>query len=94
MKKGESCIAKFMPHFDGSYKVTPVHLQHSTVSLDLPNSLRICKIFHSSQVQPFTENDATLFPEHELKKPGSIIVDDGEEYFIDRIIDGRGRGQG
>ncbi|CAA7258848.1 unnamed protein product [Cyclocybe aegerita] len=91
---GKKRVAKFMPRYDGPYRITDVDEDHSTVTLDLPNSPNMFPVFHTSQVKPFTENDATLFPSREFEKPPPIVTENGEEYYIRDIIDERRRGRG
>jgi hypothetical protein len=86
-KKGEKRVAKFMPHFNRPYNVTNTIYTHSTVTLDLPNKPHIFPTFHMSQITPFIENDNTLFPSRELSKPPPVMIDEAEEFFIDRILD-------
>ena len=42
-----SCVAKFMPHFDGPFNVTNANLSKSTYTLDLPNEPNHFPTFHS-----------------------------------------------
>ena len=93
--KGEKYVAKFMPQYNGPYTITDVNEEHSTITLDLPNSPNIFPVFHTSEVLPYTESDTTLFPSRHLEEPAPILTDDGdEEYFIDKILDARRRGCG
>ena len=93
--KGERRIVKFMPRFDGLYTIIGIDEEHSTVTLDLPNSPNIFPVFHTSQVLPFIESDTSLFPSRRMEEPPPIIDPDGnEEYFIDKILDARRRGRG
>jgi len=95
MAKGEKQVAKFMPCYDGPYTITDVDEEHSTVTLDLPNSLNICPTFHTSEVLPYIESDISLFPTCCFEEPKPIITDIGnEEYYIERILDARHHGQG
>ena len=88
-------VAKFMPRFDGPYTITDIDPDHSTVTLDLPNSPNIFPMFHTSLVIPYIENDPTLFPDCEFSRPPGIITDDGSsEYLIRDIIDERRCGNG
>ncbi|CAA7264090.1 unnamed protein product [Cyclocybe aegerita] len=91
---GKKRVAKFMPRYDGPYRITDVDEDHSTVTLNLPNSPNMFPVFHTSQVKPFTENDATLFPSREFEKPLPIVTENGEEYYIRDIIDERWHGRG
>lgn len=65
----EPRVAKFMPRFDGPYRVTATDESHSTVTLDMPRNPNIFPVFHTSEVLPFKENDDTLFPERALHPP-------------------------
>jgi Integrase zinc binding domain len=63
---GEKMVTKFMPRFDGPYTVTNINPDHSTVTLDLPNSPNIFPTFDTSMVIPYIKNDPTLFPNCEF----------------------------
>ncbi|KAG1793838.1 uncharacterized protein HD556DRAFT_1190069, partial [Suillus plorans] len=79
---------KFMPRYDGPYKIVDANPATSTYTLNLPNSPNICPTFHISQLRPFIPNDATLFPTQELPRPGPVVTEDGQaENFIERILD-------
>ena len=93
--KGEKHVAKFMPCFDGPYTVIDVDEDHSTVTLDLPNSPNIFPVFHMLEVLPYSESDISLFPSHCMEEPPPITTPDGNnEYFIDKILDTQWRGCG
>ena len=92
---GEKCVAKFMPRYDGPYTIIDINEDDSTVTLNLPNSPNIFLTFHTSEVVPYVENDATLFPNREFSKPPAVTMEDSsEEYFIHNIIDERHCGHG
>ena len=94
-KAGDLHVAKFMPRYDGPYTTIDVDKEHSTATLDLPNSPNSFPTFHTSVLRPYVENDATLFLGHEFGKPAPIQNDEGdEEYYVRDIIDGRKRGRG
>ena len=77
-----------MPQFDGPYTIIDVNKKNSMVTLDLPNSPNIFPTFHTSEVVPYVENDAELFPNREFGRPPAVTIEDGlEEYFICDIID-------
>ena len=81
-------VAKFMPRWDGPFKILEAFLNVSTYKLDLPDTTKQYPMFHVSQLQPHHENNAILFPLQELEQPGPIITINGmTEYFIDHIID-------
>jgi len=88
--KGEKHVTKFMPCYDSPYTIIDVDEDHSTVTLDLPNSPNIFPVFHTSEVLPYIECDTSLFPSRHLEEPPPIITLDGhKEYFIDKILDAR-----
>jgi hypothetical protein len=84
-------VAKFMPRYDGPYKIVATNPKHSTVTLALPDASHAFPVFHSSEVLPFIENDNTLFPDRALHPPEPIIIDGEQEFFIDKIMDQRRR---
>jgi RNase H-like domain found in reverse transcriptase/Reverse transcriptase (RNA-dependent DNA polymerase)/Integrase zinc binding domain len=65
MQKGKTRVAKFMPRFDGPYKILTAFPEKSSYTLQLPNSSCTFPGFHASQLKPYHENDASLFPERE-----------------------------
>jgi len=88
--KGDKRVTKFMPRFDGPYMIIDLDKDHSTVTLDLPNSPNVHPTFHTSEVLPFVKSDTALFPSRKFAEPIPIITSDGqEEFYIDRIIDAR-----
>jgi len=93
--KGEKRVAKFMPCYDGPYTIIDVDEDHSTVTLNLPNSPNIFPVFHTSEVLPYTESDTSLLHSCCLEEPPPIITPDRhKEYFIDKILDARRQGHG
>lgn len=95
MQAKDGRVAKFMPRFDGPYKIIRAYPDTSSYTLELPASSKLFPTFHSSQLQPFIENDSNLFPSRSLAKPPLILTPDGQtEYFIDKILDERPRGRG
>lgn len=88
-------VAKFMPRFDGPYKVISANQKRSTYTLDLPAHTSIHPTFHASQLKKHIANDDELFPTRKVQKPGTIITDDGaESWEIEHILDRRKRGRG
>ncbi|KAJ7060418.1 hypothetical protein C8F01DRAFT_941115, partial [Mycena amicta] len=79
---------KFMVRSDGPFEVVEVYDECSTVKLDLKGHPLVHPVFHMSEVEPFVENDASLFPGRVLAQPPAIVSPEGqEEFFVDRIID-------
>jgi hypothetical protein len=94
-RKGEKCVAKFFPHWDGLYTVIKAWPDTSNYKLDLPASNAGHNIFHLSELKRYLDNDTSLFPAREPTRPGPIVSADGlEEYLIDKIVDSRKRGCG
>ena len=87
-KSDDGCrVAKFMPCYDGPYKITSTNEKHSTVALSLPHNPQAFPVFHTSEIQPFHENNNNLFPEHALQPPAPLTIDGEQEFFIEKIID-------
>jgi hypothetical protein len=88
LKGNEKRVAKFMPRYDGPYKIIRTSPKHSTVTLELPNARLKFPTFHTSQLKEFHENDNVLFPSRRrfLQEP-KIMPDGSEEFIIDKIID-------
>jgi hypothetical protein len=96
MSKKSGRVGKYMPRFDGPYKIIAKHAECSTYTLDLPNEPNIFPTFHASEIEPYIGNDDELFPAHKKTiEPTPITNEYGEEeHFIDKIIDERTRGRG
>ncbi|THH06299.1 hypothetical protein EW146_g9654 [Bondarzewia mesenterica] len=88
-------VAKFMPRYDGPYKIIHAFPNTSTYELSLPSSSKTFSTFHISQLRVFRDNDDVSFPSRTLSRPGPLVSVDGfDEWEIDRIIDQRRRGRG
>lgn len=88
-------VAKFMPRFDGPYKIIIAHPESSNYTLDLPAHTNIHSTFHASELKKHVPNDTTLYPSRELQTPRPIITPSGaEEWEIEHILDRRPRGRG
>jgi hypothetical protein len=88
-------VAKFMPRYDGPYKVLKARPEVSSYSLDLPNQPNIFPTFHASELRRFVPNDDTLFPSRKFARPPPVLTADGEEeWTVEEIIDERRRGHG
>ena len=85
---GELRVAKFMPRYDGPYKIIGTNEATSSVTLKLPPGSKVHPVFHTSQILPYKENDALLFPSCEFSKPTPVTNEEGNtEYFVRDIID-------
>lgn len=95
MQKHDGQVAKFIPRYDGPYTVVETHLELSVYTLDLPNTMNIYPAFHSSLLRKYVPNDASLFPDRELPRPGPIVTDNGAaEWTVERVLDERKCGHG
>lgn len=95
-KKNEKWVAKFLPRFDGSYKVIGTHPETSNYTLEMPNTPKAFPTFHASELKRHVGNDAELFPHRENTEPGPILAPETglEEYTVESIIDSRKCGRG
>ncbi|KAG9225880.1 hypothetical protein CCMSSC00406_0006498 [Pleurotus cornucopiae] len=89
MHSGEGRVAKFMPRFDGPYKIIRANPSRSSYTLDMPNTPNTFPTFHASLLRPFVANDSDLFPSRELEQPDPVQVDGEEEWLVECIIDER-----
>lgn len=93
--KGKKRVAKFMLRYDGPYTIIDTDKEHSTVTIELPNAPNIFPTFHTSEIMPFIENNASLFPSRTFEEPPPILTPEGsEEFFIDKILDQHRHGRG
>ena len=95
MQAKDGRMAKFMPRFDGPFRVLKAYPDSSTYTLRLLEYSKIHWTFHSSLLCLHIENDPELFPGRTLQRPGPIMTAEGEtKYFIDKIIDQCTQGHG
>lgn len=95
LRKDEKRVAKFMPRYDGPYKVTKSFPATSTYAIDMPNHPDTFATFHASLLSKYNENNPDMFPSRVRTHPGTVVTDEGEvEWWIDKIIDERKRGRG
>ncbi len=94
MHAGEGRVAKFMPRFDGPYKVVHANPEKSSYTLDMPNTPNTFPTFHSSLLRRFVPNNPDLFPSRELERPAAISVDGEDKWLVERIMDERKGQQG
>jgi hypothetical protein len=88
-------VAKFMPRFDGPYKIISANPESSTYTLDLPAHTNIHPTFHASELKRHVANNADLYPTREQQRPAPFITPSGaEEWEIEKILDRRRRGRG
>lgn len=94
MQAGDGRVAKFMPRWEGKYKVINAFPDSLVYELELPNAPNSYSIFHASELKPYHANDAELFPDRNY--PDRVPADPSlpDEYLIDRILDHRPRGRG
>lgn len=89
MHAGDNRVAKFMPRFDGPYRIVQANPEKSSYTLDIPNA-DVFPTFHISHLRPFLPNDGNLFPSREFERPAAITMDSGDdEWLVDSIIDER-----
>jgi hypothetical protein len=56
------CVAKFMPRFNGPYKIISAHPESSNYTLELPAHTNIHPTFHVSELRAHVPNNANLYP--------------------------------
>lgn len=93
MHAGDGRVSKFMPRFDGPYKVVKSHPETSTYTLDLPNSA-VHPTFHGSLLKRAHDNDDERYASRKQAELPPVLVDGAEEYFVDRILDEKKVGRG
>lgn len=94
-KQEQQTLAKFMPPFDGPYKIIASHPESSTYTLDLPTHTNIHPTFHISELRQHIPNDASLYPSRKLQRPGLIVTMLGAKAWeIEHILDKQAHGRG
>jgi hypothetical protein len=88
---------KLLPRYIGPYSVRKI-ISPVAYELDLPGNMKIHPTFHVSKLKPYHSSDDNLFPNREqIVRPPPDIIDDHEEFEVERILNKRirkyGRGQ-
>jgi hypothetical protein len=95
LTRDSKCTAKFMPRYDGPYKIISANPESSTYTLNLPEHTHIYPTFHVSKLKCHIANDTELFPSRETQQPKPFVTTTGaEEWEIERILDCQARGRG
>ena len=95
MQTGEGRVAKFMPRWDGKYKVIEAYPESSVYRLLIPTAPpHAYTLFHASELKPYLANDDDLFPSRRLQELPPVIVDNEEEWVVEKIVDQRRRRRG
>lgn len=95
MQAKSGCVARFMPRFDGPYKITEAYPATSDYKLVLPVTSKAINTFHVSHLQPYIANDDELFPGRTLVRLGPVVMAEGTtEFYIEKILDRQPRGRG
>jgi len=77
---------KLRPRYDGPFQIVEKKGE-DTFRLQLPENWRIHDVFDVSKLKLYIPNDDELFPERDQKPPEPVIVDDGEEFEVEEIVD-------
>ena len=81
--KGDDCVAKFFPRWDGPYTIIKSHPETSSYTLDS----NCAYPYYVSKLKLHLTNNQQLFPNRELPKPGPVLTPDGmQEHEIKRIL--------
>jgi hypothetical protein len=85
---------KLLPKYIGPYKITKV-VSPVAYELELPSNMRIHNTFHISKLKPYQSSDSGQFPNRtQTVRPAPDVIDDNEEWEVDRIIGKRTRKSG
>lgn len=84
--------AKFLPRWDGPYAITEVFPSQSQYRVQLSPEDKSHNMFHVEKLKAYVPNDPSFFPSREPPRPDPILVNDEEEFFVEAIIDEKGRG--
>ena len=84
LHKGQNCVAKFMPRFDGPLTATNTFPTCSIYTITMPNFPETYPSFHAFLLKPFILNDLNLFPSRVQIQPGMAITEHStwELYWI------------
>ena len=82
---------KLYPKFIGPYKIKRV-VSDVAYELDLPGSMRIHPTFHVSKLKEFRRDDNSIFQREQVIRPAPDIVNEEEQFEVEKIIDKRESG--
>ena len=90
LKNWQKSSKKFTPKYNGPFKIIE-QLSPVTFRLDWPANLpKIHPVFHASKLFPYKEPD---FESQKFTNPPPIIIDEEEEYEVDKILKSRRTGR-
>jgi Reverse transcriptase (RNA-dependent DNA polymerase)/RNase H-like domain found in reverse transcriptase/Integrase zinc binding domain/Retroviral aspartyl protease/Chromo (CHRromatin Organisation MOdifier) domain len=82
---------KLYPKFIGPYKIKKV-ISDVAYELDLPMTMRIHHTFHVSKLKKYNKDDNEIFEREQIIRPAPIIINEEEEFEVEKIIDKRETG--
>jgi hypothetical protein len=85
---------KLLPRYIGPYTIKRV-ISSVAYELDLPSNMKIHPTFHVSKLKPYHDNNDSMFPNRDqIIRPPPDVVDDHEEYEVEKILNKRERKYG
>ena len=81
---------KLTPRFIGPFTIVQ-RISETSYKLNLPESFKMHPVFHVSLLKPYTEPSTYPGRPPILPSPPSIIVENEEEYEVERILNHRNR---
>ena len=82
---------KLYPKFIGPYKIKRI-ISNVAYELDLPTSMKIHSTFHVSKLKIYNKDNNEIFEREQIIRPAPEIINEQEEFEIEKIIDKRESG--
>jgi hypothetical protein len=85
---------KLLPKYIGPYTIKRV-ISSVAYELNLPSNMKIHSTFHVSKLKPYSDNNDDIFPNRDqIIRPPPDIIDDHEEFEVEKVLDKRERKYG
>ena len=82
---------KLYPKFIGPYKIKRI-ISNVAYELDLPTSMKIHSTFHVSKLKIYNKDNNEIFEREQIIRPAPEIINEQEEFEVEKIIDKRESG--
>ena len=79
---------KFQVKYIGPYEIIE-QISPVAYKLKLPSTIRVHPVFHISLLKPFKTNPSTKYPLRTPQPAPPVIVNDHEEFEVEKILDKR-----
>ncbi|KNZ75142.1 hypothetical protein J132_04627 [Termitomyces sp. J132] len=88
-------MAKLMPRYEGPFRITVLHPKSLNITIFCLQVAEEFVQYHTLKLLFFNENNASLFPLHEMAEPRPVFVPNTglQKYYVEKIMELHWRGR-